>query len=172
MYTGNVEIQPAVKLGHGNLNYKTKNSCSYNLRSKKTQHVETSMATLQVTENSSGIQQKKRSWYVYTQYEVWISWRRGSHWTLRETLTKQKTNELIPQIIEKIKDYDCIVYYRGGAGREYFNLMREACRRAGKTLVSFGYRFMGDINELPNVLSIAKQGQLDRISNIKSVQVE
>ena len=89
-----------------------------------------------------------------------------------ETLTKQKANELIPQMIERIEGYDCIVYYRGGAGREYFNLMREACRRAGKTLVSLGYKYMGDINELADVFQLVEQGQLDKICNIKSAQIE
>ena len=46
-------------------------------------------------------------------------------------------------MVEKIKSYDCVVYFRGGSGKEYFNLMREACEHAGKTPVSFGYRFMG-----------------------------
>jgi len=89
-----------------------------------------------------------------------------------ETLTEQKAEQLIPQIVEKIKGYDCVVYYRGGAGRAYFNLMREACRRAGKTLVSFGYKYMGDISELPDVLQLVERGHLDNISIIKSAQVE
>ena len=68
---------------------------------------------------------------------------------------------------EKIKGYDFIVYYRGGAGREYFNLMREACKRAGKTLVYFGYKYMGDINELSNLLELVEQGQLAKISRAR-----
>lgn len=71
---------------------------------------------------------------------------------------------------EKIEGYDYVVYFKGGAGREYFNLIREACELAGKTLVSFGYKYMGDINELPNVLKIVEQGQLDKISHYKSAR--
>lgn len=88
-----------------------------------------------------------------------------------ETLTKHRMTELIPQMVEKISGYDYIVYYRGGAGREYFNLMREACRRAGKTLVSFGYKFMGDVNELSNVLRLVEQGHLEGTSSIRSAQI-
>ena len=87
-----------------------------------------------------------------------------------ETLTKDKAEELIPQMVEKIKGYDYVVYYRGGAGKDYLNCMREACKRARKTLVSFGYKYMGGINELPNVLRLIELEQLDRISRVKSAQ--
>ena len=89
-----------------------------------------------------------------------------------ETLTKQKANELISQTAAKIKDYDYVVYFRGGAGKEYFDCMREACKRAGRTLVSLGYKYMGDINELPNVLKLVEQEKLDSLSRVKSAQVE
>lgn len=88
-----------------------------------------------------------------------------------ETLTKQKTNELIPQIVEKIQSHDCVVYYRGGAGREYFNCIREACERAGKTLISFGCKYMGDINLLPKVIQLIERGQLNRVLSVKSAQI-
>ena len=73
-----------------------------------------------------------------------------------EVLTTQRARELIPQMVKKIEGYDCIVYYGGGAGKEYFNLMRKACRRAGKTLISFGYKYMGGINELPTVIKLVE----------------
>lgn len=84
-----------------------------------------------------------------------------------ETLTKQKANELILQMVEKIKGYDYVVYYRGGAGkalRTHFNLMREACERAGKTLIVFGYAYMGGINELPKILQLVKRGEFPKVS--------
>ena len=84
-----------------------------------------------------------------------------------EVLTTQRARELIPQMVKKIEGYDCNVYYGGGAGKEYFNLMRKACRRAGKTLISFGYKYMGGINELPYVLQLVEQGPLDRFSPVK-----
>lgn len=79
-----------------------------------------------------------------------------------ETLTEQKAAQLICQMVEKINGYDCIMYYKGGAGKAHFNLMREACERARKTLVSFGYKYMGGINELPNVLQLVERDQPDR----------
>lgn len=81
-----------------------------------------------------------------------------------ETLTEQKARELIPQMIEKINGYDCIVYYRGGAGKEYFNLMREACERAGKTLVSFGYKYMGEISALRYLLQLLEREEFGSLS--------
>ena len=57
---------------------------------------------------------------------------------------------------------------KGGAGKEYFNLMKEACRRVGKALVSFGYKYMGDIDKLPNVLQLVERDQLDIIFRVES----
>lgn len=89
-----------------------------------------------------------------------------------ETLTEQKAEQLIPQMVKKINGYNYVVYFKGGAGKEYFNLMREACEHAGRTLVSFGYRFMGDIDELPNILQLIEQAQLHKISRVKSTRVD
>lgn len=89
-----------------------------------------------------------------------------------ETLTQQRVKELIPQMVKKIKGYDYIIYFKGGAGKEYFNLIKEACKLAGKKLVSLGYKYMGDINEMSNVLQLVQRGQLDRISRVKSAKVD
>ena len=77
-----------------------------------------------------------------------------------ETLTREKAEALIPQIVQKIKGYDCVVYFRGGAGKEYFNTMKEACYCAGKNLISLGYKFMGGISELPKLIRLVERRKI------------
>jgi hypothetical protein len=74
-----------------------------------------------------------------------------------EVLTKERADELLPQVIEKIQDYDSVLFYRGGAGKEYFNLIKTACDFAGKTLTSLGYRNLGDINHISRLLDLVEQ---------------
>jgi hypothetical protein len=74
-----------------------------------------------------------------------------------EVLTKQRTKELLPQVSLRIKNYDCVLYYRGGAGKEYFNLIKAACEQADKTLILFGYKNLGDINEIPTAIDLVEQ---------------
>jgi hypothetical protein len=88
-----------------------------------------------------------------------------------EVLTKGKAKELIPQMVKKIEGYDCVVYYRGGAGKEYFNCMKEACKIARRTLVSFGYKFMGGINELPKILQLVERAEFYKISKVNSAEI-
>jgi hypothetical protein len=69
-----------------------------------------------------------------------------------EVLTKERADELLPQVIEKIQNYDYVLYYRGGAGKEYFKLIKEACEDRDKVLISVGYKNLGDIQMIPYVI--------------------
>jgi hypothetical protein len=88
-----------------------------------------------------------------------------------EVLTEQRVRELVPQMVKVIKGYDSVVYFRGGAGKQYFNCIKQACKHAGKALISLGYKYMGGINELPKVLEMVEQGQLEGVSSVKSAQI-
>ena len=69
-----------------------------------------------------------------------------------EVLTKQRVEELLPQVVEGIRYYDAVVYFRGGAGKEYRNLINEACEKAGKKFACCGYKNLGDVNKIPQLL--------------------
>ena len=77
-------------------------------------------------------------------------------------MTENRAKELVLQVTEKIKDYDVIAYYRGRAGKEYFDCISEACEIAGKKLISVGYKMMGDINELPGIIQRVESLRLCR----------
>lgn len=69
-----------------------------------------------------------------------------------QILTEERMEELIPQIMECLRGFDVIVYYKGGARRTYLELIKRASKLANVELVTFGYANMGDINKLKNII--------------------
>jgi len=67
-------------------------------------------------------------------------------------MTEVRCRELFPQILKKLEGYDVVVYYRGGARKEYLDCIRKACEVLGKEFVHFGYGNMGDIGKLGSIL--------------------
>jgi predicted site-specific integrase-resolvase len=67
-------------------------------------------------------------------------------------MTAQRCEELLDQIVSVLKNFDVVIYYRGGAGKVYAECIEKACQTAGVKLVSFGYANTGDINKLEEVL--------------------
>jgi hypothetical protein len=63
-----------------------------------------------------------------------------------QVLTKERAEELLKQVAEKIEPYDWIVYFRGGASEEYYNLLELACYIAFKHFISFGHKHLGEID--------------------------
>ena len=69
-----------------------------------------------------------------------------------QALTKERATELIPQISKQIQEFDYVLYYRGGAGRQYYELIETACEKAGKNLLTVGYKNLGDINKVTEAI--------------------
>jgi hypothetical protein len=70
-------------------------------------------------------------------------------------MTKERCSELKEQILKKLKGFSKIVYFRGGARKEYLECIEEAARELGLELFTFGYGNMGDIGKLEEVLKRA-----------------
>ena len=70
-----------------------------------------------------------------------------------QVMTKERAEELVEQVMAKVKKYDYVIYYRGGARKEYLNCMREACKRVGTTLLILGYAILGGINDLEKTIN-------------------
>lgn len=73
-----------------------------------------------------------------------------------QILTVERINELLPQVIEVLKNFEIVIYYRGGARKTYLELIKQASRIAGAHLVVFGYANMGDINKLEEIINSVK----------------
>ncbi|WP_456455649.1 DUF6884 domain-containing protein [Thermovibrio sp.] len=64
-------------------------------------------------------------------------------------MDKQRCKELKEQIKKSLKKYEVIVFFRGGARKDYYECLKEACKEAGVKLISFGSGNMKGIRELP-----------------------
>jgi len=69
-----------------------------------------------------------------------------------QIMTKERIKELLPQVKEVIKNFNIVIFYRGGARKEYVELIEEASKKANVTLITFGYGNMGDVHKLENIL--------------------
>ena len=67
-------------------------------------------------------------------------------------MSEEKCKELERKIAERLKDYDVIVYYKGGARKDYLDCIKRVAEKLEKELVVFGYGNMGDIGKLGEVL--------------------
>ena len=81
-----------------------------------------------------------------------------------QIMTKQRAADLVPQVMMKVKKFDYVVYYRGGARKEYLDCIKEACREAARTLIVLGYANMGGINNLTKVLELLEKNKLRKIT--------
>ena len=86
-------------------------------------------------------------------------------------MDERRAEELVPSVTKKLKNYDCVVFFKGGAREAYLSCIKAACEGAGKTLVTLGYANMGGINDLPKVINFVKKKRLKEIRKIKHAEV-
>lgn len=86
-------------------------------------------------------------------------------------MDERRAEELVPLVAKKLKSYDCVIFFKGGARKAYLSCIRAACDKAGKTLVTLGYANMGGINDLPKVTELAKQARWKDILNIENTEI-
>jgi len=77
-----------------------------------------------------------------------------------KVMTPERAAGLLPQAKEVIKNFDVIIFYKGGARKEYRELIEKACEETGTRLISFGYGNMGDIGKLDKILEEIKNGSI------------
>ena len=61
----------------------------------------------------------------------------------------ERCRKLKRQIVEVLKAFDAVVYFRGGARKDYYECLKEAAEEAGVEFYSFGRGNMEGIRELP-----------------------
>ena len=67
-------------------------------------------------------------------------------------MNESRAKELVPQIVPIVAKYDTVIYFKAGARGIYKQCLGDACKKAGKKMVSFGYGFMGDIGRLQDIV--------------------
>lgn len=86
-------------------------------------------------------------------------------------IDEKRAQEMVPTVTQKLKIYDYVIFFKGGARKAYFYCIRESCKRLGKTLVTLGYAFMGGINDLPKIISMLMRGDWEKIRKIDHVDI-
>lgn len=67
-------------------------------------------------------------------------------------LTKKRCEELKKHMVEIIKKFDTVIFYKGGSKLEYSECIESICKILNKEFISFGYGNMGDINKIFNIM--------------------
>jgi len=62
----------------------------------------------------------------------------------------------IKQVLQKLNP-KAIIYYKGGARKEYFECIKSICNELNIPVKSFGFKIMGDIHKLKEVLDNARR---------------
>ena len=70
-----------------------------------------------------------------------------------EIMNEDKCRILEEQISQVLKDFDFVVYYKGGARKEYYNCIEKVAKKLNKKLITFGYGNMGDIGKLQEIIN-------------------
>ena len=70
-----------------------------------------------------------------------------------EVLTPERIKILLPQVVDYVKRYDVVIYFKAGASFIYFELIKKASEIAYIPIVYLGYGYMAEINKIPGVIS-------------------
>ncbi len=70
-----------------------------------------------------------------------------------QIMEEKRCRELESQIEKALENFDIIIYYKGGARKEYFNCLKRISKKLNKKFISFGYGNMGNIGKLEDILN-------------------
>ena len=63
-----------------------------------------------------------------------------------------RCEELVPGIKKIIENYDVVIFFKAGSRKLYEQCILKSCEMANVRVISFGFGFMGGINDLPKYL--------------------
>ncbi|KYC45987.1 MAG: hypothetical protein APG12_00448 [Candidatus Methanofastidiosum methylothiophilum] len=83
-----------------------------------------------------------------------------------QILDSKGIKKLMPQVIEFIRKYEIIVFFKGGSREEYRELIKTASETINKPLILIGNRNQEDIGKLEDLLIKCTKGDLCNINEI------
>ena len=85
-------------------------------------------------------------------------------------LNQVRARQLVPQTTAYLHESGCdvVIYFRGGSGSIYLNLMMTAAAAARKVIIYFGYPNLNnkDVGYLPSLIAACQKLEFDAVSNI------
>jgi len=86
-------------------------------------------------------------------------------------MNEKRALKLIPLIVNIIKKYNYIVFFKGGSNNNYLTCIKGACKKARIVLITLGFANMGGINDLSLVIEYINKKGWDKISKINHVEI-
>jgi hypothetical protein len=88
-----------------------------------------------------------------------------------KVMTEAIAKKHVSRVGRVLKNYDVVVYYRGGARKTYLECLVHACRDAMVPLIVCGYANMGDIGNVSDILAISSTGSFSTLEKLPRVSV-
>lgn len=85
-----------------------------------------------------------------------------------QILDSKTSKKLLPQIINFIRPYDIVIFFKGGSRLEYRELIKEASVAINKPLILIGNRNQEDIGKLEEVVPRCINGNTDNLGEVAS----
>lgn len=85
-----------------------------------------------------------------------------------QILDSKTSKKLLPQIINFIRPYDIVIFFKGGSRLEYRELIKEASVAINKPLILIGNRNQEDIGKLEEVVPRCINGNTENLGEVAS----
>lgn len=85
-----------------------------------------------------------------------------------QILDSKSSKKLLPQIINFIRPYDIVIFFKGGSRLEYRELIKEASVAINKPLILIGNRNQEDIGKLEEVVPRCINGNTENLGEVAS----
>lgn len=70
-----------------------------------------------------------------------------------KVMDKAQCEKLKKQMKSILRNFDIVIYYKGGARKEYLECLAAVVKELNKKFISFGYGNMGDIKKLEDIIN-------------------
>lgn len=83
-----------------------------------------------------------------------------------QVLDSKGAKKILPQLIDFIRPYDLVIFFKGGSRQEYREVITEASNAINKRLILIGNRNQEDIGKLEELVSKCINGDFYNLENL------
>ena len=83
-----------------------------------------------------------------------------------QVLDPKGAKKILPQLIDFIRPYDLVIFFKGGSRQEYREVITEASNAINKLLILIGNRNQEDIGKLEELVSKCINGDFYNLENL------
>ena len=86
-------------------------------------------------------------------------------------MDEKLARELVPSVMDKLRNYDYVVFFNGGSRRAYLSCIKETCERLNKPLIQVGYARTGGVKDIPRILRLLAMKNWDGLRGINHTEI-